>query len=64
MRRGSLDAQGIAVVFALALVGAAVVAAWVIANWEAIVFWTSTALVAALFVLAVYLMAKGGAIRR
>ena len=58
------DAGTIAVILVLALVGAAIVATWVIANWEAIVFWTSTAFVVALFGLAAYLVVKGGAIRR
>lgn len=62
MRRGNPDAGAIAMI--VALVGVAVIAAWVMANWEAIVFWTSTAFVVALCGLAVYLVVKGGGVRR
>ena len=64
MNRGGPDAGAIAVITVLALVGVAMVVTWVMANWEAIVFWTSTALVVVLFGLAVYLVVKGGAVRR
>ena len=64
MNRGNTDAAAIGVIVALAVVGVAVIVSWVIDNWELIVLGISTAIVVALFGLAVYLMVKSGAIRR
>lgn len=64
MSRGSPDVGAIAVIMVLAFVGAAMVVTWVRANWDVIVLWISTVLVVALFLLAAYLVFRGGAIRR